>query len=152
MHKRKVELFLLTTFIIITLCGILILIFISPQLNIWFKAETLVDVTLAAGGRHLQAHKVVLSACSEYFQSVFASNPCQVSIFLLLLLFYTLSPGHFLSFSTQWSFWKTLTLKTLRRWWSLSIMVLSMSAPTNSRLFLTRLMLSRSRAWRKPMN
>ena len=38
------------------------------------------DVTLAAGGRHLQAHKVVLSACSEYFQSVFAANPCQVKI------------------------------------------------------------------------
>ena len=42
------------------------------------QAESLVDVTLAAGGRHLQAHKVVLSACSEYFQSVFAANPCQV--------------------------------------------------------------------------
>jgi len=30
--------------------------------------ETLVDVTLAAEGRQLQAHKVVLSACSSYFQ------------------------------------------------------------------------------------
>lgn len=30
--------------------------------------ESLVDVTLAAEGRHLQAHKVVLSACSSYFQ------------------------------------------------------------------------------------
>lgn len=30
--------------------------------------EALVDVTLAAEGRHLQAHKVVLSACSSYFQ------------------------------------------------------------------------------------
>ena len=44
-----------------------------------YQAESLVDVTLAAGGRHLQAHKVVLVACSEYFQSVFAANPCQVS-------------------------------------------------------------------------
>lgn len=44
----------------------------------YVQAESLVDVTLAAGGRHLQAHKVVLSACSEYFQSVFAANPCQV--------------------------------------------------------------------------
>lgn len=26
------------------------------------------DVTLAAEGRQLQAHKVVLSACSSYFQ------------------------------------------------------------------------------------
>ena len=30
--------------------------------------ESLVDVTLAAEGRQLQAHKVVLSACSSYFQ------------------------------------------------------------------------------------
>jgi len=48
-----------------------------------YQAETLVDVTLAAGGRHLQAHKVVLSACSEYFQSVFASNPCQHPVVIL---------------------------------------------------------------------
>ena len=41
------------------------------------------DVTLAAGGRHLQAHKVVLSACSEYFQSVFAANPCQHPVVIL---------------------------------------------------------------------
>lgn len=32
--------------------------------------EALVDVTLAAEGRHLQAHKVVLSACSSYFQVI----------------------------------------------------------------------------------
>ena len=40
-------------------------------------------MTLAAGGRHLQAHKVVLSACSEYFQSVFAANPCQHPVVIL---------------------------------------------------------------------
>lgn len=33
---------------------------------------TLVDCTLAAEGRFLQAHKVVLSACSPYFA---VSNP-----------------------------------------------------------------------------
>ena len=43
----------------------------------------MVDVTLAAGGQHLQAHKVVLSACSEYFQSVFAANPCQHPVVIL---------------------------------------------------------------------
>lgn len=32
------------------------------------NTKTLVDVTLAAEGQHLQAHKVVLSACSTYFQ------------------------------------------------------------------------------------
>lgn len=30
--------------------------------------ENLVDVTLAAEGNQLQAHKVVLSACSTYFE------------------------------------------------------------------------------------
>ena len=33
-----------------------------------FSSETLVDVTLAAEGRHIQAHKMLLSACSDYFQ------------------------------------------------------------------------------------
>lgn len=32
--------------------------------------QSLVDVTLAAEGKHLQAHKVVLSACSSYFQVI----------------------------------------------------------------------------------
>ena len=65
----------------------------------YIQAETLVDVTLAAGGRHLQAHKVVLSACSEYFQSVFASNPCQVKILSFK------SDGNLAyNFSIRWSF------------------------------------------------
>jgi len=33
-----------------------------------YSSETLVDVTLAAEGRHIQAHKMLLSACSDYFQ------------------------------------------------------------------------------------
>ncbi|XP_065217126.1 broad-complex core protein isoforms 1/2/3/4/5-like [Planococcus citri] len=45
--------------------------------------ETLVDVTLAAEGKHLQAHKVVLSACSPYFQELFSINPCQHPIVIL---------------------------------------------------------------------
>uniref|UniRef100_A0A0K8VR52 Protein tramtrack, beta isoform n=1 Tax=Bactrocera latifrons TaxID=174628 RepID=A0A0K8VR52_BACLA len=44
---------------------------------------TLVDVTLAAEGRQLQAHKIVLSACSSYFQTLFTSNPCQHPIVIL---------------------------------------------------------------------
>ncbi|KAF7988084.1 hypothetical protein HCN44_007578 [Aphidius gifuensis] len=51
--------------------------------------ETLVDVTLAAEGRHLQAHKVVLSACSTYFQSLFTVNPCQHPIVILKDVKYT---------------------------------------------------------------
>lgn len=41
------------------------------------------DVTLAAEGRQLQAHKVVLSACSSYFQSLFTTNPCKHPIVIL---------------------------------------------------------------------
>lgn len=48
-----------------------------------YQAESLVDVSLAAEGRHLQAHKVVLSACSDYFQALFAANPCQHPIVIL---------------------------------------------------------------------
>uniref|UniRef100_A0AAR5PZ94 BTB domain-containing protein n=1 Tax=Dendroctonus ponderosae TaxID=77166 RepID=A0AAR5PZ94_DENPD len=47
------------------------------------NSESLVDVTLAAEGKHLQAHKVVLSACSSYFQSLFTINPCQHPIVIL---------------------------------------------------------------------
>ncbi|KAF7270064.1 hypothetical protein GWI33_016922, partial [Rhynchophorus ferrugineus] len=47
------------------------------------SSESLVDVTLAAEGKHLQAHKVVLSACSSYFQSLFTINPCQHPIVIL---------------------------------------------------------------------
>jgi hypothetical protein len=38
-----------------------------------YSSETLVDVTLAAEGKHIQAHKMLLSACSEYFQVSLAS-------------------------------------------------------------------------------
>ncbi|KAJ6640024.1 Protein tramtrack, alpha isoform [Pseudolycoriella hygida] len=47
------------------------------------RYDALVDVTLAAEGRHLKAHKVVLSACSTYFESLFTSNPCQHPIVIL---------------------------------------------------------------------
>ncbi|XP_057652329.1 protein abrupt-like isoform X2 [Diorhabda carinulata] len=47
------------------------------------NSQSLVDVTLAAEGKQLQAHKVVLSACSSYFQSLFATNPCKHPIVIL---------------------------------------------------------------------
>ncbi|XP_045535273.1 protein tramtrack, beta isoform isoform X23 [Papilio machaon] len=43
----------------------------------------LVDVTLAAEGRILQAHKLVLSVCSPYFQEMFKMNPNQHPIVFL---------------------------------------------------------------------
>ncbi|XP_037084737.1 protein abrupt-like [Pollicipes pollicipes] len=45
--------------------------------------EEFVDVTLAADGHSLQAHKVVLSACSPYFRKLLKSNPCQHPIVIL---------------------------------------------------------------------
>lgn len=56
--------------------------FISVFTNL-LSSESLVDVTLAAEGKQLHAHKVVLSACSTYFQALFTSNPCQHPIVIL---------------------------------------------------------------------
>ncbi|CAL4072572.1 unnamed protein product, partial [Meganyctiphanes norvegica] len=45
--------------------------------------ESLIDVTLACDGRLFQAHKFVLSMCSEYFKEMFNSNPCKHPIVYL---------------------------------------------------------------------
>ncbi|XP_055603073.1 protein tramtrack, alpha isoform-like isoform X2 [Uranotaenia lowii] len=37
-------------------------------------AETFTDVTLAVEGQYLKAHKMVLSACSPYFQAIFVGH------------------------------------------------------------------------------
>lgn len=42
----------------------------------------LVDVTLAVEGRLLQAHKLVLSVCSSYFQEIFKVNDIKNDFFL----------------------------------------------------------------------
>ncbi|XP_022832481.1 longitudinals lacking protein, isoforms H/M/V-like isoform X7 [Spodoptera litura] len=47
------------------------------------NTQTLVDVTLSADGKQLLAHKVVLSACSTYFQSLFVDNPSPHPIVIL---------------------------------------------------------------------
>lgn len=49
----------------------------------FLRAEDLVDVTLAAEGRVLYAHKLVLSVCSPYFKEVFKLNPCKHPIVIL---------------------------------------------------------------------
>nr|CAI5857847.1 unnamed protein product [Callosobruchus analis] len=38
--------------------------------------EDFTDVTIACDGQRLQAHKVVLSACSPFFKELFKTNPC----------------------------------------------------------------------------
>ncbi|XP_020279642.1 protein tramtrack, beta isoform-like isoform X3 [Pseudomyrmex gracilis] len=45
--------------------------------------ECFVDVTLAVEGQLLRAHKMVLSACSPYFQALFAGHPDKHPIVIL---------------------------------------------------------------------
>ncbi|XP_022247649.1 protein tramtrack, beta isoform-like isoform X4 [Limulus polyphemus] len=45
--------------------------------------EALVDVTLACEGVSIKAHKVVLSACSPFFQTLFVDNPCKHPIVIM---------------------------------------------------------------------
>ncbi|XP_022918794.1 protein tramtrack, beta isoform isoform X3 [Onthophagus taurus] len=45
--------------------------------------ESFVDVTLAVDGKLLRAHKMVLSACSPYFQTLFVNHPDKDPIVIL---------------------------------------------------------------------
>lgn len=45
--------------------------------------ESFVDVTLACNDQSIKAHKMVLSACSPYFQNLFFDNPCQHPIIIM---------------------------------------------------------------------
>lgn len=45
--------------------------------------ELMVDVTLACDGLSLKAHKIILAACSPFFQSLFVENPCKHPIVIL---------------------------------------------------------------------
>ncbi|KAK6627052.1 hypothetical protein RUM44_009529 [Polyplax serrata] len=47
------------------------------------QEEMMVDVTLAAEGKILHAHKIILSVCSPYFKDLFKVNPCQHPIVIL---------------------------------------------------------------------
>lgn len=45
--------------------------------------ENMVDVTIACEGASLKAHKIVLAACSPFFQTLFLANPCKHPIVIL---------------------------------------------------------------------
>ncbi|XP_011315174.1 protein bric-a-brac 1 isoform X2 [Fopius arisanus] len=47
------------------------------------QSESFVDVTLACDGHSVKAHKMVLSACSPYFQALFFENPCTHPIVIM---------------------------------------------------------------------
>ena len=49
----------------------------------FLSTEALVDVTLTCDGKRLKAHKLVLSAGSALFQSLFLENPCKHPIIIL---------------------------------------------------------------------
>ncbi|XP_023247437.1 broad-complex core protein isoforms 1/2/3/4/5-like isoform X4 [Copidosoma floridanum] len=56
---------------------------ITSQFEALRDDEDFVDVTFACDGRRLQAHKVVLSACSPYFKELFKTNPCNHPIIFM---------------------------------------------------------------------
>lgn len=45
--------------------------------------EAFVDVTIACEGSSIKAHKMVLSACSPFFEDLFCDNPCKHPIVIL---------------------------------------------------------------------
>lgn len=56
---------------------------LSSGFHSLLKDEDLVDVTLAAEGKFVKAHKTVLSVCSPFFKELFRVNPCKHPIVIL---------------------------------------------------------------------
>ncbi|XP_030755747.1 protein bric-a-brac 1-like isoform X1 [Sitophilus oryzae] len=56
---------------------------LSTGFHSLLEDEDLVDVTLAADGKYLKAHKTVLSVCSPFFKDLFRVNPCKHPIVIL---------------------------------------------------------------------
>jgi len=52
-------------------------------LSILREKERYTDVSLACQGKFYQVHKLVLSACSEYFESIFENTPCKHPVIVL---------------------------------------------------------------------
>lgn len=47
------------------------------------QKDILVDVTISCEGHNIKAHKMILSACSPYFQGIFMENPCQHPVVIM---------------------------------------------------------------------
>nr|CAD7590747.1 unnamed protein product [Timema genevievae] len=55
----------------------------QDALPIMLLNEQFVDVTLAAEGQSVKCHKVILSACSPYFEKLLSENPCEHPIIIM---------------------------------------------------------------------
>ncbi|KAH8397919.1 hypothetical protein KR222_006429, partial [Zaprionus bogoriensis] len=51
-----------------------------PQL---LAGQRFVDVTLACEGHQVHCHRLVLAACSTYFEAILAENPCKHPVIIL---------------------------------------------------------------------
>ncbi|CAG0881241.1 unnamed protein product [Darwinula stevensoni] len=47
------------------------------------QEEVFVDVTLSCEGKHIKAHRIVLSSCSPYFMNLLKGTPCSHPIIIL---------------------------------------------------------------------
>ncbi|XP_014256794.1 protein jim lovell isoform X2 [Cimex lectularius] len=56
---------------------------ILSAFDLLLQNETLVDVTLVCEETSFKAHKVVLSACSPYFERIFSETPCKHPVIVL---------------------------------------------------------------------
>ncbi|XP_063921924.1 protein tramtrack, beta isoform-like isoform X2 [Zophobas morio] len=56
---------------------------ITSQFEALRDDEDFTDVTIACEGQRMQAHKVVLSACSPFFKELFKANPCSHPIIFM---------------------------------------------------------------------
>lgn len=62
---------------------------VMKEFKNFLSNETMVDVTLGCDGQSLKTHKLVLSACSPFFRSVFLENPCKHPIVVFKDMKYT---------------------------------------------------------------
>ncbi|XP_049949999.1 myoneurin-like [Schistocerca serialis cubense] len=49
----------------------------------FYNRHSLADVTISCKDGTLKAHKIILSACSPYFETVFQENPCEHPVVIL---------------------------------------------------------------------
>lgn len=56
---------------------------VSSLFQVLYEDNKLVDVTIACRDGLLRAHKIILSACSAYFEKIFQDNPCKHPVIII---------------------------------------------------------------------